>query len=342
MAQQQKPFVVHFVCRGNLYRSRLAAAYARTLFDDRFHVSSSGIEATLSATRTSAPYAQATAKTHGLDYEIMRPKTQTTNDILNAADVIVFMNKDVYNQARHDFEFDARKAQVWHVADMTPEGFATAEALGTEQALVDAAAHTYAHITRLCNELHPYLTKTAWVDVVDARNMPVGLRLPIAWVADRGLWNRGVHVVARTMDDKYLVGKRTRQIVFAPGMLEVSLGGSIDTGELPLQAARRETREETGLEVPAPAYRPLFVHRHASFHPHYNKHSKQYVYVYLVELPLHSSQLRPQPGEVDELRWVSGKQIKRLVHTHRLKNFGRLSWSYKFYDKTLRLVNQPL
>jgi hypothetical protein len=52
-------------------------------------------------------------------------------------------------------------------------------------------------------------------------------------------------------------------------------------------------------------------------------------------LPLHSSRLRPQPGEVDELRVLTPAQVRRLIRTHRLRNFGRLEWAYKFYNKAL-------
>jgi 8-oxo-dGTP pyrophosphatase MutT (NUDIX family)/protein-tyrosine-phosphatase len=343
MAQTQKPFTIHFVCRGNLYRSRLAAAYASTLLDGRFVVTSSGIEADLNtATKTAATYTQATAKKHRLAHEIKKHKTQTTDQLLQDADVVVFMNKDVYDQALRDYDFDPRKALAWHVADITPEAAAHARSIGTEQALVDAAAHTYAHITQLVNELYPYLTRTAWVDVVDEHNQATSMRLPIAWATDRGLWHRGVHVIVQTTDDKFLVGKRTKSIVFAPGMLEISLGGGIDSGESALEAAQRETHEETGIHLEERKFRPLFTHRRTSFHSHYNKHTRIHVYVYGVKLPLRSTQLRPQPGEVDELRLVSRAELKRLLRTHRLKHFGRLTWNYKFYDKALRYINQPL
>jgi 8-oxo-dGTP pyrophosphatase MutT (NUDIX family) len=189
--------------------------------------------------------------------------------------------------------------------------------------------------------LYQYLTHTAWVDVVDARNHSTGMRLPIAWATDRGLWHRGVHVVVRTTDGKYVVGKRVRSIVFAPGMLQVSLGGGVDSGEQPLHAAQRETHEELGILLREHDFQPLFMHRHASYHPHYHKRSKVHVYVYAATLPLHSSQLRPQPGEVEELRLVSARDVRRLVRTHRLRNFGRLEWPYKFYRKALSYSNQP-
>ena len=129
-------------------------------------------------------------------------------------------------------------------------------------------AATFAKIKQHCDELKTYLTHTAWVDVVDAQNEPTGLRLPLGWVTDRGLWHRGVHVVAQTLDGKYVVGKRDNAIVFAPGMLEISLGGGVDSGEHPLRAAVRETYEEIGVRMAEKHFRPLFIYKNIGYQTH--------------------------------------------------------------------------
>src|ERR1700733_2490937 len=97
--KKQKPFNIHFVCRGNTYRSRLAAAYMDTLLDDRFVVTSSGIDADNPKNRikTTEPYTKATAKVHKLTHGVGDVKLQTTDKLLANADVVVFMNKDVYD-----------------------------------------------------------------------------------------------------------------------------------------------------------------------------------------------------------------------------------------------------
>lgn len=339
---KQKPYRIHFVCRGNTYRSRLAAAYMASLLDDRFVVTSSGIGTYMAPTRTSEAYTRATAKAHHLSHGITTTKTQTTDALLATADVVVFMNKDVYDEALKDYDFDVRKVLVWHVKDMDPTAKARILADGSEKALVDAAATTFANIRRHCGELYSYLTLGSWVDVVDKADRATDIRLPISWVTDRGLWHRGVHVVVRTADGKFIVGKRDKAMIFAPGMLEITLGGVIDAGEHPLTAAQRETHEELGVHIAQKDFRPLFRYQQVSYHPHYHKQTKAHLYVYAVTLPVHSARLRPQPGEVEELRVLTERQVKHVLHTHRMEHFGRLKWGYKLYGKAVAMSSLPL
>jgi protein-tyrosine-phosphatase/8-oxo-dGTP pyrophosphatase MutT (NUDIX family) len=340
--KSKKPYNIHFVCLGNVYRSRLAAAYFDTLVDDRFAVTSSGVATREADAKTFSPLAKPTAKKYGLRHELSRHKVQTTNKLLNDADVIIFMNKDIYDEAHKEFDFDTRKAQVWHVPNFNYTETHHLLAQNDDQALIDAVEPTFQRIKRLCSQLQNYLTHTAWVDVMDAHNEPTGLRLPMAWVTDRGLWHRGIHVVAQTIDGKYIVEKRSKHIVFAPGMLEISLGGGVDSGEHPLRAATRETHEELGVKVPEHQFRPLFIYKQIGYHPHYKKQTRAHLYVYSVKLPVHSKDLLPQFDEVAEIRALTGRQVRRLLISHRMKHFGRLKWGYQLYRKAVAYSTLPL
>ena len=333
---KQKPYSIHFVCRGNTYRSRLAAAQMHSIAGGKFTISSSGINAHKSTTKTSEAYTQAIARRHKVLYGIQSIKTQTNNELLKTADVIVFMNKDVYDEAAQFYDFDARKVIVWHTPDISVPVRTHYDATLDLKPVLTIAEHTFLGIQQHCRELLAYLNTTSWVDVVDDRNQMSGMRLPINWVTDRGLWHRGIHVIAQTSDGKFVVGKRSKTIIFGPGMLELTLGGAVDCGEQPLRAAQRETHEELGVLLSTHKFTPVMTIRHKSYHPHYHKYSRNFMYVYKVTIPIHSAHFKPQPGEVDEIRLLTRRQIKQLLLKHRLNHFGRLIDSHAMYTEAMR------
>ena len=152
-------------------RSRLAAAYFYSLVDHRFNVTSSGIGASRSAdVDTISPYARDVAGQHGLTHGMTKRHTQTTNKLLADADVIVFMNKDVYDEALKSFNLDIRKCLVWHVRDIDKEAVRKAVGKGAEQEFLVEATMTFKLIRHKCDRLlHDYLTRAAWLDVSGCR-----------------------------------------------------------------------------------------------------------------------------------------------------------------------------
>lgn len=328
-----KPYHIHFVCHGNIFRSRLAAAYlAKVLKDPRYVISSSGIwVGDRTDLRPFSRFTRALAECHALDYELRRPHRQTSNADLRLADIIVFLNQDIFDEADERYDFDRRKALVWQIHDITPEAAKKALAIGSRRALLDATESIFEEIKAQCDWLRTYMARGSWVDVMNEKDKPTGIRLPISMVSDRGFWHRGLRVVIQTRDARFAVGKRSPTIMYAPNMLEIGVGGLIDSGESPQTAARRETHEELGLTQAARAFRPLFKYRVTSYHPHYRTRTRAHIYVYSLVIPLSHQVLQLQASEVGDAYWLSAAQIRRLLRHHRLKHFGRLAWDYKLF-----------
>jgi isopentenyl-diphosphate delta-isomerase len=326
-----------------VHRSRLAEAYMKTLPLEGFTYSSSGVEAEYYTPKFKSPYTDVVLNRHPLlKPHMSTQRQQSTKELLAKPDVVVCLDKSVYDDAASKFDLDPRKTQIWHVEDINKRVTRIRTDLNDWNAIPELEDDIFAKIKQECDQLAKYLTKTAWVDVRTADNQLTGLRLPMEWITDRGLWHAGVHVVVRTSDGKYIVGKRDNKIVFAPGMLQITLGGGIDAGETPIQAARRETHEELGVDLHEKHFEPLFTYKLHSYHPHYKKRTKGYVYVYSARLPVHSTHLRPQPGEVEELRVLTPREVKRALRTHRVKHFGPLQWTYKLYDKAIAYSDQSV
>jgi isopentenyl-diphosphate delta-isomerase len=320
-----------------MHRSRLAEAYVKSLKLPGFEVSSSGVQALGYEPQAKSGFTAEVLKRHPeLQATFTKTRTQTTDEMLAAQDILVCLDKSVYDDAVRWFGLDARKTQMWRVADIDKRIRHTKTFLKDWSVVAGLEEDIFSEIRSQCDKLVQYLTATSWTEITDKNNKPLGLRLPIAWANDRGLWHRAAHVVMVTSDGKFVVEKRSKQIVFAPGLLDISLGGSVDVGESPLHAAVRETREELGLRIAAERFKPLFVHRWASHHPHYHKFTRAHLYTYFVQLPSHVQLFDPQKTEVDRVLVLNKRYVRNLLKKHYLRRLGGLSGGYKYYAKAVR------
>jgi|ERR1035437_4220877 protein-tyrosine-phosphatase len=111
---------VHFVCRGNVYRSRLAEAYASSLLDkkDSIIVSSSGVEANLALNGDVDPEAVRLLKDDNLLHHLAPTWHHTSQEDIDKNDLLVFMSKSVYKQANDQFKIPAEKVRIWDIPDI--------------------------------------------------------------------------------------------------------------------------------------------------------------------------------------------------------------------------------
>src|SRR4051812_25743231 len=105
MKQTKKPYHVHFVCRGNVHRSRLAEAYMKTLALEGFTYSSSGVEADSYKPTFKSPYTDVVLKHQPqLKPHMSAQRQQSTKALLSKPDVVVCLDKSVYDDAASKFE----------------------------------------------------------------------------------------------------------------------------------------------------------------------------------------------------------------------------------------------
>lgn len=129
-----------------------------------------------------------------------------------------------------------------------------------------------------------------------------------------GVYHLVCDIIVRHVDGEYLLMQRDKRKHFG-GMWEATAGGSALKGESPLECAKRELFEETG--VVSDSFKE--VGRVVS-----DEHKSIYV-EYLCETDCDKSSVVLQEGETSDYKWVSREELIRMkkseLVTQRMQNF---------------------
>ena len=113
-------------------------------------------------------------------------------------------------------------------------------------------------------------------------------------------------VIARP-DGRFLITKRVMTKAWAPGWWEVS-GGAAQAGEESLEAAIREVKEETGLDVSG--CRDAYEFTYHRENP--GEGDNYFVDVYRFELDFDEADVKPQETETDGFMLATAEEIAEL------------------------------
>lgn len=176
------------------------------------------------------------------------------------------------------------------------------------------------------------------VDIINRFNHKTGKTALPDEVTDKGLWHRGAHVIILTSTGKVLIQKRSSQAIQRPGLLDIGVGGFVDTNELPEETAIRETAEETGITLSS--FDLIFLG--TSKYNHHWKYGKKHkisraiLYNYVAVLPNEKIATLIQKDEVEWIGFMPERSVVWLTRKGSLRHFGKLIPTYSYYRKLLK------
>ena len=116
--------IVHFICRGNAFRSIIAEAYLNSLMLDDWAVLSSGTTAAAHEERNLPNYRSTLAilEAHGVrEFAKDGYGDQLTQERVDTADLTVCLNRRVYDECLQRVTFPA-SPRIWSIADIGEPG----------------------------------------------------------------------------------------------------------------------------------------------------------------------------------------------------------------------------
>jgi isopentenyl-diphosphate Delta-isomerase len=176
----------------------------------------------------------------------------------------------------------------------------------------------------------------SYFDVIDEHDEPTNQVASYNEVHAKGLWVRGVHVIIYTPDYKIVMQKRAPSLRYHPGEIEVSVGGGVDAGETPEQAAIRETKEEFGIILQPSDLR--FLGKTKFNHRSKGQINRNFVYSYAACIPAEKLILTINPEETTLAFTISRPKLRRALIKHRIKHFGKISSQYAYWRFLLESI----
>ena len=110
--------IIHFVCSGNIYRSRLAETYLNSKNLPNVTVISSGINASENNNRPVSWLTQRLYEVYKLVPFQKSNWTQTSKLLLDSADLTIFFDNKHYRYCVDNFRFNSTNCEIWEIADL--------------------------------------------------------------------------------------------------------------------------------------------------------------------------------------------------------------------------------
>lgn len=134
---------------------------------------------------------------------------------------------------------------------------------------------------------------------------------------EEGIWHSAIHIIMLSKDkSKVLLQKRCASKKLYPNMWDITVGGHISAGEDSLVSAKREFKEELGLDLDYFEFKYLDKAKEEFYNNGIN--SKEFVYVYLVIGDVEVDSLKLQKEEVSEARWFNKREFLELVNADKI------------------------
>ena len=176
--------------------------------------------------------------------------------------------------------------------------------------------------------------KEEFLEVYSPEGTKTGQKKSKSEIHRKGLFHSTVHVWIFTEEGNILIQKRSKKKELNPGVWDVSVAGHIKFNENIKKAAKRETLEETGININTEDLLKIGVYRSINIHP--TAIDKEFFHTYLLKIDKNSINLDFKNNEVDDLKFISIEEMESLIKEENNKIF--IGKNRKYYSDVLKSI----
>ena len=176
--------------------------------------------------------------------------------------------------------------------------------------------------------------KEEFLEVYSPEGTKTGQKKSKSEIHRKGLFHSTVHVWIFTEEGNILIQKRSKKKELNPGVWDVSVAGHIKFNENIKKAAKRETLEETGININTEDLLKIRVYRSINIHP--TAIDKEFFHTYILKIDKNSINLDFKNNEVDDLKFISIEEMESLIKEENNKIF--IGKNRKYYSDVLKSI----
>ena len=176
--------------------------------------------------------------------------------------------------------------------------------------------------------------KEEFLEIYSPEGTKTGQKKSKSEIHRKGLFHSTVHVWIFTEEGNILIQKRSKKKELNPGVWDVSVAGHIKFNENIKKAAKRETLEETGMNINTKDLLKIGVYRSINIHP--TAIDKEFFHTYILKVDKNSINLDFKNNEVDDLKFISIEEMESLIKEENNKIF--IGKNRKYYSDVLKSI----
>lgn len=149
-------------------------------------------------------------------------------------------------------------------------------------------------------------------------------------VENPGFYHKPVWIWAYNSKKEILVQKRSMQKKKFPGLLDMTCGGHVETGELSIDGAIRETKEEIGVDVDKEKMKFMFEY--------IEDDAWEIGQVFFFKIDKKIEEMVVQKEEVEKVKWLNFNEFKKILYS---KEWVPMDSEYKdlVVNKFMQILN---